>query len=277
MLSHLGLILGTTQNNNKSKKQCALTKEVYMEDAFIAVFANVGVILILALILKAFNKVDINITWSLISLGIFTCYVFALFRGAEVISLDIFFTDMAWNWSGKIAVIILWGSVILALAKYKHGFRIADAGFTFKQSEGSLKPAFIVLCLFVILQVIVSWFWNGEPRYDLETLLYQATMPGFDEEPMFRGVLLFCISLAIVSKRYSLVSAPINIGGLLLVLLFGLVHGVMFSDGEWYFSFTSILLTGGYGFILLWLRERTGSLVFPIIAHNSVNVVGQLI
>jgi len=91
------------------------------------------------------------------------------------------------------------------------------------------------------------------------------------------GVLLFCISLPIVSKRYSLASAPINIGGLLLVLLFGLVHGVMFSAGEWYFSFTSILLTGGYGFILLWLRERTGSLVFPILAHNSVNFVGQLI
>jgi len=29
--------------------------------------------------------------------------------------------------------------------------------------------------------------------------------------------------------------------------------------------------------VYLWLRERTGSLVFPISAHNSVNFVGQLI
>ncbi|ASM51079.1 hypothetical protein PESP_a3232 [Pseudoalteromonas espejiana DSM 9414] len=248
-----------------------------MEDAFIAVFANVGVIFILTLILKALNKVDINITWSLISLGIFTCYVFALFRGAEVIPLDIFFADLSWNWSGKIAVIILWGCVLFALAKYKRGFSIVDAGFTFRQIEGSTKPALIVLCLFVMLQAIVSLFWSGEPRYDLETLLYQATMPGLDEEPMFRGVLLFCISLAIVSKRYCLAGAPLNVGGLLLVLLFGLLHGVMFSDGEWHFLLISILLTGSYGFILLWLRERTGSLIFPVIAHNCVNVVGQLI
>jgi membrane protease YdiL (CAAX protease family) len=133
------------------------------------------------------------------------------------------------------------------------------------------------MCLFIILQIVVSLFWSGEPNYDLETLLYQATIPGFDEEPMFRGILLFCISLAIISERYSLGGASINIAGLLLVVLFGLVHGVMFNGGEWHFSFPAILLTGGYGFILLWLRERTGSLVFPILAHNSVNFVGQLI
>ena len=248
-----------------------------MEDLFISLFANVGVILLLVLILRAIKKVDLNLMWSLISLGILVCYFFALFKGGKVIPLDMLFPDLSWNWSGKIAAIILWLVVLLALIKFKTNFRIADAGFTFRQNENSIKPAFTVMCLFIILQIVVSLFWSGEPSYDLETLLYQATMPGFDEEPMFRGILLFCISLAIISERYSLGGASINIAGLLLVVLFGLVHGVMFNGGEWHFSFPAILLTGGYGFILLWLRERTGSLVFPILAHNSVNFVGQLI
>ena len=49
-----------------------------MEDLFIGLFANVGVILVLVLILKALKKVDLNLMWSLISLGILVCYFFAL-------------------------------------------------------------------------------------------------------------------------------------------------------------------------------------------------------
>lgn len=248
-----------------------------MSDLYLAVFANISVILALVLLLLAFKKVHINLSWSLISLVIFVCYVFALFKGGEVIPLNHLFEEMSWNWSGKIAAIGLWAIVLLALVRFKQGFCLADAGFTFKQNEGSIKPAVITSCLFVVLQAVVSFFWSGSPRVDLETLFYQATMPGFDEEPMFRGVLLFCISLAIVSKRYSIMGAPINLGGMLLVILFGLVHGVMYSSGEWHFSLAAIILTGSYGFILLWLRERTGSLVFPILAHNSVNFIGQLI
>ena len=39
------------------------------------------------------------------------------------------------------------------------------------------------------------------------------------------------------------------------------------------FARVSILFTCLYGLVFLWLRERTGSLIFPILAHNLVNVV----
>jgi len=41
------------------------------------------------------------------------------------------------------------------------------------------------------------------------------------------------------------------------------------------FLFISLFLTGFHSFILLWLREKMGSLIFPILAHNGVNFVGQ--
>ena len=91
------------------------------------------------------------------------------------------FPDMSWNWSGKVAAIILWLVVILALVKFKANFRIADAGFTFRQNKGSIKPALVVLTLFVALQIIVTLSLGNGPNFDFETLLYQALIPGLDE------------------------------------------------------------------------------------------------
>jgi membrane protease YdiL (CAAX protease family) len=248
-----------------------------MPDMYFGILSNLGVVLLLVLILKAFSKVTINLTWLLATLLILFCYFLALFKGKEFISLDLLFTDLKWNWSGKIVAITLWALVLALLAAFKSDFKIKDAGFTLRQNEGSIKPALVVLTLFVALQIIVTLSLGNGPNFDFETLLYQALIPGLDEEPMFRGVLLFCFSLAVVSSRINFFGSPINIAGLLLVLLFGLVHGVMYIDGEWHFSAFRIVLTGSYGFILLWLRERTGSLVFPIVAHNMVNFVGQLV
>ena len=248
-----------------------------MPGIYLAVLANIGFIAFIVLLLTLLKKVTISPRWLCISLVIFICYCFALFNGKAIIPLDLLFSDLRWNWSGKIAAIILWGGVLLALIRFKKDFKIKEAGFTFKQNEGSIEPAFMMMGLFIILQVVITLILGSDPNYDLETLLYQAVIPGFDEEPMFRGVLLFCFSLAVISTRFNLLGAPINVAGLLLVLLFGLAHGVMYSEGEWFFSTFRIALTSTYGFILLWLRERTGSLVFPILAHNSVNLVGQLV
>ena len=248
-----------------------------MPDMYFGMIANLGAVLLLVLILKTLNKVTINLTWLLGTLFILFCYFLALFKGKELISLDLVFSDLKWNWSGKIVAITVWALVLVSLAAFKSDFKIKEAGFTFSQNEGSIKPAMLVLSLFIALQVIVTLSLGDGPNYDFETLLYQALIPGLDEEPMFRGVLLFCFSLAVVSSRINFFGSQINIAGLLLVLLFGLVHGVMYIDGEWHLSAFRIVLTGSYGFILLWLRERTGSLVFPIVAHNMVNFVGQLV
>ena len=54
-----------------------------MPDMYFGMLANLGVVLLLVLILKALNKVTINLTWLLATLSILFCYFLALFKGKE--------------------------------------------------------------------------------------------------------------------------------------------------------------------------------------------------
>lgn len=101
-------------------------------------------------------------------------------------------------------------------------------------------------------------------------------MTGLDEEAVFRGILLCFLSLVLVSARINFFGAHLNLAGLILVLLFGFWHGLQFLADAWSFSaifFLSLLFT----VFLLWIRERTGSLVLPILTHNTINLFGQLV
>ena len=248
-----------------------------MLEFFLSVSVHLGFVFLLLLILAKMNRVSINSKWVAFSLVLFLTYFVVLLTGSEIIPVKKIMPDLNWNWGGKIAGIFLSLLVLFVLIRFNRDFKAADAGFTLKQKTGSITPAIIATILFVLLQLILSALLVDGPDYDVEELLYQASMPGLDEELMFRGLLLYAFSLAIISARFNFLGAQINVAGLILVLLFGLVHGVMYSSGEWYFSLISVLLTGSYGFILLWLRERTGSLIFPIVAHNLVNFSGQFV
>ena len=248
-----------------------------MLEFFLSVSVHVGIIFIIVLILAKLKKVTINSKWAAISLALFFGYFVVLLIGGEIIPIDKIIHDLSWNWGGKIAGVFLWILVLFLLIRFNPNFKAADAGFTLKQKTSSFKPAFIATILFIILQLMLSALLGDGPDYDIEELLFQATMPGLDEEPMFRGIILYTLSLAIISKNYNVLGAKINVAGLLLVVLFGLVHGIIYSTGEWHFSCITIIITGVYGFILLWLREKTGSLIFPIVAHNLVNFSGQFV
>lgn len=248
-----------------------------MLEFFLSASVHVGIVIIIVLILAKMKKVSINSNWGAISLILFFAYFVALFAGGEIIPIDKVIPDLSWNWGGKMAGILLWVFVLFLLIRFNPNFKAADAGFTLKQKSGSFKPAFIATILLVALQLMLTALLGDGPDYDIEELIFQATMPGLDEEPMFRGVILYTLSLAIISKYYNVLGAKVNVAGVLLVVLFGLVHGIMYNSGEWHFSLIAIIITGVYGFILLWLREKTGSLIFPIVAHNLVNFSGQFV
>lgn len=248
-----------------------------MEGFFLTLVAHCTIISVVIAALHALKRVQVNTPWLAITFALFIGYFAALLFGGGLIPLSDYFPDLNWNWSGKLASIVYWIVVLAALCFFQRGFSLADAGFTLKQAPGSVKPALAVLVGFIALQASLSVFLSEGPDRSLETLLYQGLIPGLDEEPMFRGILLYTFSLAVVSARFHVYGAHMNISGVVLVALFGLVHGVLYMEGEFVFSGLSLFFTAFYGLILLWLRERTGSLLFPIVAHNCVNVVGQLI
>jgi membrane protease YdiL (CAAX protease family) len=95
-------------------------------------------------------------------------------------------------------------------------------------------------------------------------------MPGLEEEAFFRGVLLLALNEAFLGRR-NVLAADLGWGALLSSVLFGSAHGIAFDHGVPTFTAMAFLTTFLSALILAWLRERTGSLVAPVIGHNVGN------
>ena len=86
-----------------------------------------------------------------------------------------------------------------------------------------------------------------------------------------RGLLLLLLHQAF-GRGLSIWGADTGWALWLVVAIFGLLHGVTAESGEVQISFWAIVSTGFVGFILTWMRERTGSLVVPVLFHNVFNL-----
>ena len=61
----------------------------------------------------------------------------------------------------------------------------------------------------------------------------------------------------------------------MISILFGLGHGVAFQEGGFVANWPIVAITGFLGFGLNWIRERTGSVLLAILAHNVINVASS--
>jgi hypothetical protein len=171
-------------------------------------------------------------------------------------------------WDGKLAAI----AMMLVLIALMPNMTFARAGLTLRQADGSVIPALLMgaaLCAFAWSFAI--FYWPGTNENTAEALIFQATMPGLDEELRFRGPTLVLLSAAL-GTRFRLFGGEIGWGVPVTALLFGLAHGMRFTEGGWQFDAFNTLYTGALGFGLAWMRERTGSLALPVVWHNIINV-----
>ncbi|GAB5518397.1 MAG: hypothetical protein RhofKO_06480 [Rhodothermales bacterium] len=182
--------------------------------------------------------------------------------------LDIF--GGTWNWDGK-AYSLLWALVFIAFGPLSR----EESGLTLHQRTGSIRAAIFTTVALTAASFGLGVLFGGGPP-DAETVAFQLTMPGLAEEIVYRGVLIGLLHRALPGN--SLVG---RVGPTLITAVaFGLVHGLSVEDVapsfEWlFFSYTFV---GGlaYG----WLREQTGSVAFPILAHslgNTIALVGASI
>jgi hypothetical protein len=124
---------------------------------------------------------------------------------------------LRWNWVGKLLSIAL----SMAVITFGHMTR-SSVGLTWRQ-RNSKRAAAVTIGLIVLSAVLLA----ERSGPNVETLLYQATMPG-------------------------------------------LAAGHVTFDGMAFF----FPMLGGLAF--WWLRRVTGSLVFPVLAHNGANVATYL-
>ncbi len=187
------------------------------------------------------------------------------FPRLQIIQNHVWEGFLLWGWSGKTYSIVL----VLILVSVSHrliGRR--DVGLTLCQHAGSVAPA--TALLFILAAVMSVWggiFPKGE--LDVGLLAYLAILPGLNEELVYRGVLPACLQ-GRFGKPVGVQSACLPWNSLIPTLLFALLHGLWF-DSEFAFHVELVLIRNALisGLLFAWLRERTGSLLMPILAHGA--------
>ncbi|WP_439486315.1 CPBP family intramembrane glutamic endopeptidase, BDIM_20840 family [Blastomonas fulva] len=174
-----------------------------------------------------------------------------------------------WNWQGKIAA---FAATIMIAALPAFGFR--RTGLTLAQVPGSLKASVSVAVAYCAIFIVIGLLFPDE-KASAEDIAFQLTMPGLEEEPFYRGTLLFALDQAF-RRRKQLLGVDWGWGAVLSCLLFGMAHAFGYSDGSFSFDAITMALTGVPSGIAIWLRLRTGSLLLPILLHNFGNAFSFL-
>lgn len=145
----------------------------------------------------------------------------------------------------------------------KLGFSRQELGLALAQRPGSFVPCLVATVVLLVCNFIAMRSSSFRlPPVPTEVWLYQATLPGLVEEIAFRGLLLALADRALPPER-SVAGAPLGVGALVVTLVFWALHGV---------SLGTALGVLPAALLYVWLRARSGSLVWPLLAHNLWNL-----
>lgn len=233
------------------------------------------------IILEAFLQVFIVIPFAILFLKeknntnfkriliVVFCYIFyQIFLVLPRINSIFDFIESSWNWDGKIYGIICGVICYLFFKKYfeENNF------FTLKQSKDNFRGALFGTIGIVLLSTLI-WFLLGNSEFNLETLLFQISLPGIDEEIMFRGILLGLLTTSLKSKVPFLGNPSV----LLTAVLFGFMHALTLSE-NFSISFNSFyfIQTGFAGYVWGWITLKSRSILLAILSHNFSNFFGTL-
>lgn len=184
------------------------------------------------------------------------------------------FINGNWNWSGKIFAIL---SSMLLLLVYRK-FKLKDYYLTVKQNQIFIKQGIIIVGLLLLVGSIMSFFLSTPKEWNLETILFQLSMPGIDEEIAYRGIMLGLLT-KILKPEIKLYKLSIgNPSILITAVLFGLAHGFFLTDSYGInFKVYPFIITTIKGLIWGWITIKSGSILLALISHNLGNLTDKLI
>lgn len=171
-----------------------------------------------------------------------------------------------WNWLGKICVIAAAAAIFMLTPALNR----QDVGLTWRQRPGSFGPAVLMIVAMCALAWIDAAATGVVRNLAPERLLFQAIMPGLDEEFVFRGLVLVFFVRAFGPGSF-VAGARFGVAETMISLVFGAAHGLHIAHGALAVDWHTVAITGALGAGLMWLRQRTGSLVIPVITHNILN------
>ena len=202
--------------------------------------------------------------WLLFAAALVLLNDFLLTRGYHL--LPRLLPGAEWNWQGKILAL---GATLAIAAAPMIGWR--RAGLTLRQAPGSLKWAAPVALAFCGLFLGLALATPREPA-SLETMAFQLTLPGLEEEAFYRGLLLLALDRAF-SRRVRWLGVEWGWGAVISSALFGLAHAFSYGHAGFDFDPATMARVTLSAFVGVWLRYRTGSVLIPIAVHNFSNAI----
>lgn len=175
-----------------------------------------------------------------------------------------------WNWTGKLLAI----AASLALLWWRP-FNPTVVGARLHQAPEGRRSVGVATLVLVGLFTVIALVTTAGPVTP-ETLLFQATLPGLEEELFYRGILLAALDRAFPS-RWRAVGVDWTWGSAVSCVAFGLAHAANVSDGTYQIASVPFAVTAIPAAVLIWLRLRSDSLVVPIVLHNYANLIGLLL
>jgi membrane protease YdiL (CAAX protease family) len=178
-----------------------------------------------------------------------------------------------YNWTGKVFSLALG----LACIYWLRVVTPLDAGWTLKQQPGSVRPAALVVAGVIAIELPIFWLLIPPEQATLEDHVFQLTMPGVSEELMYRGVLL-ALADRVARPTWNVCGAVVGWGAVATSVLFAADHAVSL-DSSWslHINWLAGLLPLLGGFVFVWLRARTGSLLWPIMLHGLANELAVIV
>lgn len=170
-----------------------------------------------------------------------------------------------WNWTGKILSILL----SLAVAK-SFGLDRREVGLIPPHGRRGWAWTWSGVLAATLFAILVNYGFRDHVRPTAETLAFQATLPGIDEELAFRGV-----GVALLTRGYS---GPLRswLGVVVTTLVFGFAHALYVSHGRLQLSYLPLFYVLPVGLLFGVVRLKSGSLFGTLLAHNLSNTMGQL-
>lgn len=236
-------------------------------DGLIGLGGTLAILLILGCAIGLVDRRNFSPRWLVIA-GLLAVLNDLCLTGAYGLLPDVIGGD--WNWQGKLLAL----GTTLAVATHP-AFGWERSGLTLRQAAGSLKASIPVAVLYCAFFVAIALAFPGG-KSNAEEVAFQLTMPGFEEEPFYRGILLLALDRCFAA-RVRFLGVDWGWGALLSCGLFGMAHAFGFSDGQFSFDAITMTLTAFPALIAVWLRLKTGSLLLPVLLHNFGNSLSLLI
>lgn len=236
-------------------------------NGIISISGVIAILLLAGGALGVLRRQEFSVRWLLVAAALVLVNDVMLTNGYGLIP-DLL-PDSDWNWQGKALAL---AATLLIVSLPVFGWR--RSGLTLTQAAGSLKAAIPVVLLYIAFFTAIAWLFPAEPA-SAETIAFQLTMPGLEEEPFYRGILFFALDRAFLGRKQFL-GVEWGWGAALSCVVFGFAHAFGFSDGQFSFDPLTMVLTAVPSFIGVWLVLRTRSVLLPVVLHNFGNAITLL-